>query len=89
MKKLRMMADKADITKHKHFHVSRHSFATLTLSRGIDIYTISKLMHHSSVAITEIYTNLIKKKRDEVADIINLDITGPELEIVKKSNKKN
>jgi hypothetical protein len=43
-------------------------------------------MGHSSVAITEIYANLINKKRDEVADIINLEIT--EHDIDKKNNRK-
>jgi len=45
------------------------------MSRGVDIYTVSKIMGHSSVAVTEIYANLIDKKRDEVANIINIEIT--------------
>jgi site-specific recombinase XerD len=63
--RLRQMAEQAGIKKYIHFHVSRHSWATLALTRGIDIYTVSKIMGYSSVAITEIYANLINKKRDE------------------------
>jgi len=71
--RIREIAKKAEINKHIHFHVSRHTFCTLALSKGVDIYTVSKIMHHSSVAITEIYANLVSKKRDEVADLINIE----------------
>ncbi len=72
--KLREIAKAAGIKKKIHYHVSRHTWATLAISRGVDIYTVSKIMHHSSVAITEIYSNLIDKKKFEVADLINIDI---------------
>jgi site-specific recombinase XerD len=81
----KLETEQAGIKKHIHFHVSRHSWATLALTRGVDIYTVSKIMGHSSVAITEIYANLINKKRDEVADIINLEIT--EHDIDKKNRR--
>ena len=87
--KLREIAPEAGITKHIHFHVSRHSWATLALSKGVDIYTVSKIMGHSSVAITEIYANLINKKRDEVADIMNLEITKADRDRKKKIRKAN
>jgi integrase len=91
--KLRIMAEDAGIKKYIHFHVSRHSWASLALAKGIDIYTVSKIMGHSSVAITEIYANLINKKRDEVADIMNLEITEDDLqrkiEIQEEKKKKN
>jgi integrase len=77
--RLREIVVLANIDKHIHFHVSRHTFATLALSRGVDIYTVSKLMGHSSVAVTEIYANLINKKKDEVADIINIDMNEDEI----------
>jgi integrase len=85
-KRLEEIASQATINKHIHYHVSRHTFATLALARGIDIYTVSKWMGHSSVAITEIYANLINKKRDEVADIINIEITKKDRK--KKKKKK-
>ncbi|TAL69302.1 MAG: hypothetical protein EPN82_07105 [Bacteroidetes bacterium] len=89
--KLREIAIEAGIQKYIHFHVSRHTWATLALSRGVDIYTVSKIMGHSSVAITEIYANLISKKKDEVADIINIEITEEDLkkkELEKKKKSK-
>lgn len=48
-------AKEAGIKKHVTFHVSRHTFATMELTMGADIYTTSKLLGHTSVATTQIY----------------------------------
>lgn len=48
-------AKEAGINKHITFHVSRHTFATMELTMGADIYTTSKLLGHTSVATTQIY----------------------------------
>jgi integrase len=55
----------ADIKKHIFWHSARHSFATLNLTFGNDIYTVSKLLGHKSVKITEQYTKLVDKKKEE------------------------
>lgn len=57
----------AGISKHVTFHVSRHTFATLTLTLGSDIYTTSQLMGHSNVNVTQIYGKIIDKKKIEAA----------------------
>jgi integrase/recombinase XerD len=50
-------------------HAFRHTFATHMLKRGADIYAVSKMMGHSSVRITQIYTHLtqldVKKAHEE------------------------
>lgn len=56
---------KAGILKHISFHCSRHTHATLLLSHGVDIYTVSKLLGHKSIKTTEIYTRLLPQKRVE------------------------
>lgn len=50
-KTLKNWATTAGICKHVTFHVARHTFATLTLTLGSDIYTTSQLMGHSNVKI--------------------------------------
>jgi len=64
---LRTWAASAGVKKHLSWHISRHSFATLFLTSGGDIYTLSKLLGHSSVEITSVYGKIIdSKKVDEV-----------------------
>lgn len=55
----------AGINKKAFYHLSRHTFATLLLTRGNDIYTTSKLLGHQSVKTTERYANLVEEKRVE------------------------
>jgi integrase len=60
----------AGISKNITFHCLRHTFASLQLSAGTDIYTVSKLLGHKAVATTQIYAHLMdEKKRDAVNKI--------------------
>src|SRR5690606_640293 len=66
---------KAGITKEITFHCSRHTFATLQLTHGTEIYTVSKLLGHKHLQTTEIYSKIIdEKKREAVNKIPNLNI---------------
>lgn len=58
-------AREAGIGKHVSFHSARHTFATLALTLGVDIYTTSKLLGHTSVATTQIYARVVDRKKDE------------------------
>jgi len=64
----------AGITKDITFHCFRHTFATLQLSHGTDIYTISKMMGHRELKTTQIYAKIIDKTKREAADKIKLDV---------------
>ncbi|MFH4726391.1 site-specific integrase [Vibrio diabolicus] len=55
----------AGISKHVTFHAGRHTFAVIQLSRGIDIYAVSKLLGHSELKTTEIYADIIEQRRME------------------------
>ena len=58
-KVLHKWATASGIEKHVTFHTSRHTFATLAITAGVEIYTVSKLCGHRSVRTTEIYTHII------------------------------
>lgn len=65
---------KAGITKDITFHGLRHTFATLQLSKGTDIYTVSKMLGHSNVRTTQIYAKVINQTKRDAADKIKLDM---------------
>ncbi|WP_302028335.1 tyrosine-type recombinase/integrase, partial [Bacteroides caecimuris] len=54
---LKKWAEAAGIRKHISYHTSRHSFATMMLTLGADLYTVSKLLGHSSVKHIQIYAS--------------------------------
>ncbi len=64
----------AGIKKHITFHCFRHSFATNQLAEGTDIYTISKMLGHTNVRTTQIYTKVVDPKKEHAADVIKLDL---------------
>ncbi len=66
---LRKWAESAGIGKHITFHTSRHTFAVLMLSAGVDIYTLSRLLGHSSVTTTQIYADIVDARRREAVDL--------------------
>ena len=63
----------AGITKRITFHVGRHTNATLLLSLGVPIETVSKILGHSDIQTTQIYAKVIdKNKRDAVSKLDGL-----------------
>ncbi len=67
---------KAEINKKAFYHMSRHTYATLNLTSGNDIYTVSKLLGHKSVKITEIYVKIIDDKNKQAANNLpNIEVS--------------
>lgn len=54
------------------FHCFRHSYATLQIAAGTDIYTVSKMLTHRNVSTTQIYAELVSEKKRESANKISL-----------------
>ena len=68
--RVRKIAEKAGIRKHITFHSARHTHATLLLTLGTDIYTVSKLLGHRRVSTTEIYAAVVDDKKREAIGLI-------------------
>lgn len=64
---------KAEIHKNITFHCFRHTFATLQLSNGTDIYTVSKMLGHTNVKTTQVYAKVIDEKKNKAAEAIQLE----------------
>lgn len=64
----------AGITKDITFHSFRHTYATLQLAYGTDIYTVSKLLGHRDLKTTQVYAHMVDKLKREAADKIKLNI---------------
>ena len=60
---LKEVANFVGIHKNLTFHMARHTFATtVTLSNGVPIETVSKLLGHSKIATTQIYARVLEHK---------------------------
>lgn len=61
----------AGIEKAITFHCARHTFATLMLTQGADLYTTSKLLGHSDIKVTQIYATIVDKKKQDAVSLLN------------------
>lgn len=64
----------AGITKDITFHCFRHTFATLQLFNGTDIYTVSKMLGHKDLKTTQVYAKIVDEAKRIAADKIKLDM---------------
>lgn len=69
--KLQQWVMNAGISKKITFHCARHSFATIQIELGTDIYTISKLLGHKEIRTTQIYAKIVDKKKTEAMNKLN------------------
>ena len=56
------------------FHQSRHTFATLQLFYGTDIYTVSKLLGHRELKTTQIYTKVVDDAKRRAVNKITIEL---------------
>lgn len=64
----------AGIKKTITFHCFRHTYATLQLSMGTDIYTVSKMLGHKDLKTTQIYAKIVDQTKIDTTNKIKLDI---------------
>ncbi len=69
---LKEIADLCGIKKNLTFHMARHTFATLQLAGGTDIYTVSKLLTHSNLATTQVYAEVVNELKRDASERISL-----------------
>ena len=61
----------AGINKHITFHCARHTFATLLLTMGGDLYTTSKLLGHKNISTTQVYAKIVDEKKTQAVNLLN------------------
>ena len=59
---LKEIADICGIKKNLTFHLARHTFATMSLSKGVPIESVSKMLGHTNIRTTQIYARITNKK---------------------------
>ncbi len=69
---LKEIADICGIKKNLTFHLARHTFATMSLSKGVPIESVSKMLGHTNIKTTQLYARITNKKiehdMNELAD---------------------
>jgi len=66
-KRLLKRADVPD----KRFHALRHTFATTLIMENIDLLTVSRLLGHGSIETTQIYTHILKERKQDALTVLN------------------
>ncbi len=72
-KKFRHCARKAGLNRRVHFHSLRHTFATWLVQGNVSIYEVQKLLGHSSISVTQVYSHLAASELQEA--VKKLEIT--------------
>ncbi len=71
-RRLKTLCKSAGIDKHITWHSLRHTTATLLLTKGADLYSVSKILGHTDIATTQIYAKLIDRKKVETMNLLEL-----------------
>lgn len=74
---IRVWVAAAGIAKKITFHCARHTFATLQITYGTDIYVVSRLLGHQDIRTTQVYARLIDARKDAaMAKLDHIKIPG-------------
>ena len=82
---LKEIADLCDIHKNVTFHLARHTFATtITLSKGVPIETVSKMLGHTNIKTTQIYARITNEKISRDMELLSSKLDDMEKVTLKK-----
>lgn len=62
---LKEIADLCGVKKRLSYHLARHTFATMSLSKGVPIESVSKMLGHTNIKTTQLYARITNKKIEE------------------------
>jgi integrase len=72
--KLKRWILKAGINKKITLHNFRHTYATLLLNKGTDIFTVSKMLGHKNIQTTMIYAKVLSQTKRDAANVIDIEL---------------
>lgn len=85
---LKEIADACGIKKNLTFHMARHTFATtVTLTNGVPIETVSKILGHTKIATTQIYARVIERKVSDDMTVLMKILNNKKDQTVLNSDK--
>lgn len=87
---LKTIGNKIGVNFNLTFHSARHSFAVYAIKKGINIYLLSKLLGHASIAVTEkIYAEFLPEEIEKVVrSTMSFDFAQPQNEQANKDEKE-
>lgn len=71
---LKIWVKSAGINRNITFHSFRHTFATLQLESGTNLYIVSKMLGHKNIKTTQIYTHVTSSEKNKAANAININL---------------
>lgn len=80
---LKEIAELCNINKTITCHVARHSFATLCLTEGVPIESVSKMLGHTDIRTTQIYARIIDQKLSNDMGILAFKLNKKERDVKK------
>ena len=84
--KLSIVGKACGIRQRLSFHMARHTFGTMSLSAGIPIESIAKMMGHASISSTQVYAQVTDKKISEDMDRLIAKQSAKEKEIAERQS---
>ena len=72
--KLQQWVMKSGIHKTITFHCARHTYATLQISLGTDVYTLQSMLGHKSIRNTQVYAKIMDKNKKQAANRLNIQL---------------